>query len=105
MSKHDYKIELTHGAKAWCAAHAWPQALTARVRGEIAGEMQNGLKSVNSLCFHSFEWSRDDPQEFICTPAGDNVLRVDTCSREEVSKLTAGPFKGKTVVMPVPDEE
>lgn len=79
--------------------------MKARVRGEIHHEMQDGLKNVDSLCFHTFEWSRDDPQEFICTPAGNNVLLVDTCSREEAGEVEDGPFKGKTILMPVADSE
>ena len=107
MSKHEYTIELAHGAQAWCAAHAWPSALEARVRGEIAHEMTHGLSSVDKLMLHTFEWDRDSRQEFICTPAPDRpgVLIVDTCTREDGEKLTEGPFAGKVISMPVPDSE
>ena len=103
MSKHE--IELTHAAKAWCAAHAWPAALEARVRGEIASEMKHGLSSISKLMFHTFQWSKDDKQEFICTPTGNNVLRVDTCSREEAGEVEGGQFKGKKIMMPSGDSE
>lgn len=101
MSTSDYKIVLTHAARAWCAAHAWPAALEARVRGEVALEGIN----VNRLVFHTFEWDKDNPQEFVCTPDGDNILKVDTCTRDDLTKLTEGPFKGAIVRVPVPDDD
>jgi hypothetical protein len=97
-----YRIIFTDLAKAFASKSGSLVALEERVRGEIAEMIDDGLESLDDLMFHTIEMR--DGQEYICSPAqeqGETVLRVDTCSREEMV-----PVEGdKPISVPIADTD
>jgi hypothetical protein len=98
-----YRIVFTDLAKALATRNGSLTALEERVRGEIAEMVEDGLESFEDLMFHTIEMP--DGQEYICSPAqeqGETILRVDTCTREEIAQ---SGDEGKPISLPVPDSD
>lgn len=100
----DYEVRFTKLAQEFAKAKSSLAAVEERVRGEIADWMQrdDGFKRLDDLIMHVVEMG--DAGEYVCYPAGENLLEIDTVSYDE-KVLDKGPLKGKTVMLPRRDSE
>jgi hypothetical protein len=97
-----YRIELTDIARAFAARHSSEKEVEELVRKEIDELLEDAFESIGDLLFHCVE---SGEQEYICFPVGENVIRVDTCTREEGPVLGKGPLKGQCVTIPSADSD
>jgi len=92
-----YKIGCTELADAFIRAHSDRETalkvLAETIKQDVPpGELLDGLAAFQI-----------GDQWFVATSNGDGVVLVDTATMEEGPVLTAGPFKGKKLMMPKPD--
>jgi hypothetical protein len=87
-----YRIELTDMARHFAARHSSVTEVEELVRQEIDELLEDAVETLGDIFFHCVE---SGGQDYICTPIGDTVVRVDTCSREEGPVVERGPLKGQ----------
>jgi hypothetical protein len=94
-----YRIELTDMARHFATRHSSVKELEELVRQEIETYSKPGARLSFSIV------SSPGGQDYICTPSSDDVVRVNTCSREEGPVVERGPLKGQLLWIPSADSE
>ena len=93
-----YEIRYTKLAEAFLGDRKG--AFEERLRGELAKMLPEGY-NIFDLMFHTVEY---EDQDYLALGKKDHLL-VDTATYEEGDAFDKGPFKGKRLMMPMPDTE
>ncbi len=95
----EYGVQYTKLAEAFLGE--FQSAFEEFLRGDLAKMLPDGYYPPNNF-FHTVTYQDRD---YLAVGKKDHIL-VDTATYEEDGEqLTAGPFKGKRVMMPRPDSE
>lgn len=101
-----YSLEFTPLAHAVAERHGM-SAVLAQIHKDLDHLLATGLPHVDKLMFHVVAMgshSDDTVPQFLITPLGNSVMKVEIASYERSDPLEAGPFKGKTVDIPTGED-
>jgi hypothetical protein len=94
----EYEVRYTKLAEAFLGQ--FKAAFEEKLRGELARELPEDYYPPE-IMFHNVKYQDRD---YIAVGKNDHIL-VDSSTYEETAPITTGRFKGRRILIPMPDSE